>query len=234
MTMQKEELLDRYEATGDEGTYREAKRLYEEALAETADDARLLFEYGYLQECRGRFSIRAAVSCYERAIVADPEWAKARHQFIWASAALSETSKAIELYKVRLARAPEDPREYAYLAHAFVLAQQYDEAERVVEAGLEISPEHVHLLDRQGDICAATGRTEDALAHWKHVYELDPELIDPHYSAAFLLERENRLAEAADEWRFIINWLEKRDYAVQADWPKRELKRLRKRLETSG
>jgi tetratricopeptide (TPR) repeat protein len=106
--MDKEELLDRYEATLDEGTYLEARRLYEAALAETADDARLLFEYGYLQECHGRNSLRAAISSYQRAIELDPEWAKPRLQLIVASAALLQTDTAIALYKRRLAAAPDD------------------------------------------------------------------------------------------------------------------------------
>jgi tetratricopeptide (TPR) repeat protein len=72
--MDKEELLERYEADGDEGLYAEAKRHYEQALAANPGDARLLEDYGYLQECHGRRSIRAAASCYERVIEADPEW----------------------------------------------------------------------------------------------------------------------------------------------------------------
>jgi tetratricopeptide (TPR) repeat protein len=104
--MDKEDLLDRYEATLDEGTYLEARRLHEAALVKTADDTRLLFEYGYLQECHGRNALRAAISSYERAIELDPQWAKPRLQLIWASAALLQTDTAIALYKQRLAAAP--------------------------------------------------------------------------------------------------------------------------------
>ena len=39
----------------------QAARLYQDALAATPDDPVLLSEYGYLQECRGRWSIRAAI-----------------------------------------------------------------------------------------------------------------------------------------------------------------------------
>jgi tetratricopeptide (TPR) repeat protein len=234
MTMRKEELLDRYEATGDEAAYLEAKRLYEEALAQAAGDARLLFEYGYLNECHGRFALRAAVSWYERAIAADPDWEKPRHQLIWASAALAETRNAIEFHKARLAEVPDDPREYRYLAHAYALAHEYEQAERVVEAGLKLAPRDADLRYRQGEIFAATGRPDDALATWRQVYELDPELVDPHYSAAFLHERENRLGEAAEEWRFIVEWLEARGYVAQAEWPRRELERLRTKRATGA
>jgi tetratricopeptide (TPR) repeat protein len=228
--MEKEELLDRYEATLDERTYLEARRLYEAALAETADDPRLLFEYGYLQECHGRSSLRAAISSYQRAIELDPEWAKPRLQLTWASAALLRTDEAIALYKQRLAAAPDDPREYRYLASAYLVAHEHEDAEKVVRAGLRLAPDDPWLVEQRGDVYAATGRPEEALADWRRALALDPEKIDPRYSAAFLLERERRLAEAVDEWRLIIRWLDERGHAVQAEWPRRELQRLEGKL----
>jgi tetratricopeptide (TPR) repeat protein len=230
--MDKEELLDRYEATLDEGIYLEARRLYEAALGETPNDPRLLFEYGYLQECHGRNALRTAISNYERAIELDPEWAKPRMQLIWASAALLRTDTAIALYQRRLAAAPDDPREYRYLAAAYLVAQEHEEAEKVVRAGLRIAPDDPVLIEQRGDICAATGRPDQALADWRRAFALDPENLSTRYSAAFLLERERRLAEAAKEWRHIIRWLDERGYAVQAEWPRRELARLKAELES--
>lgn len=224
--MDKEELLDRYEATLDEDTYLEARRLYEAALAETPGDARLLFEYGYLRECHGRNSLGVAISSYQRVIELDPGWAKPRFQLIWASAALLQTDTAITLYKQRLAAAPDDPREYRYLAAAYLVAQEHQEAEQVVGAGLRVAPDDPVLTEQRGDVRAATGRPEEALADWRRAFALDPENVSPRYSAAFLLERERRFAEAAEEWRHIIGWLEERGYAVQAEWPRRELARL--------
>jgi hypothetical protein len=46
------------------------------------------------------------------------------------------------------------------------------------------------------------------------------------YSTADLLERQDRPAEAALEWRFIIDWCEERGHSIAADRPKRELQRL--------
>ena len=45
--------------------------------------------------------------------------------------------------------------------------------------------------------------------------ELEPEDIGALYSRAFLLEREGRLAEAADAWRSIIEWNEARGFTLQ-------------------
>ena len=53
------------------------------------------------------------------------------------------------------------------------------------------------------------------------------------YSAAYLLERQGRLDDAAREWQFIINWSEQHGAAIAADWPKRELQRLQSTLNTA-
>ena len=84
------ELLDRYEATGDEAVFEEAKRAFEAAL-EGAPDPNLLAGYGYLLECRGRNTLRQAAVLYERAIELDPVSDHPRHQLILARAALLET-----------------------------------------------------------------------------------------------------------------------------------------------
>ncbi len=51
--MDKRQLLERYEALGNEHDFLAAKPLFERALAERPD-ADLLLQYGYLLECHGR------------------------------------------------------------------------------------------------------------------------------------------------------------------------------------
>jgi hypothetical protein len=55
--MDARELLDEYEATGDERTHEEATRRHRAALAERPDAAARLHDFGYLQECHGRRAI---------------------------------------------------------------------------------------------------------------------------------------------------------------------------------
>ena len=227
-----EELLERYEAYGDESVYAEAKRHYEQALAGDGD-ARVLHEFGYLQECHGRRSIRAAVDCYERAIAADPRYEPSHRKLIYAMSALGQTDKAIDRYQQRLTAAPADPRAHSFLASAYLLARDYDQAQQVIRAGLELAPRDPALIEQQGDIFAATGHPDDALACWQRAFTLNPENLSPRYSTAFLLEGQDRLAEATAEWRFIISWCKEHGYAISADWPKRELQRLEARLAGS-
>ena len=85
-------LRNEYEALGPrpggESAYTEGMLAYQQLLADHPEDARLHLKYGYLQECRGRNLIRAAVSCYERAIELDPDWDKPHYHLIFARSAL--------------------------------------------------------------------------------------------------------------------------------------------------
>ncbi len=228
--MEKEELLERYEAYGDENVYAEARRLYEQALTGDGGDARVLHEFGYLQECHGRRDIRAAAACYERAIDADPQYDKPHGQLIYVMTALGQADQAIDRYRQRLAAAPADPRAHSLLASAYLHARDYDQAAQVIRAGLELAPDDPSLTAQQGDLFEATGRPDDALACWRRAFTLSPDNLSPRYSTAFLLEHKDRLAEAAAEWRFIIGWCEEHGYAISADWPRRMLQGLEARL----
>lgn len=95
----------------------------------------------------------------------------------------------------------------------------------MIRHGLDLAPVDPSLVERHGDVYAATGRPDDALACWRRAFELAPDEygISMRYSAAALLELGGRLAEAADEWRFIVDWCDQRGYHLDADWPRREM-----------
>ena len=226
--MDKEELLLRYECEGGEELYTEAKPLFEAALAGNPGDARLLNAYGYLLECHGRRMIRTAAGFYQQAIDADPDWPKPRFQQIGALSALRDASEVIPRYEAGLAAHPDDATAYQLLALAYRYDHDHDSAARVIAAGLERFPADPGLIEQQGDVYAESGRHDDALAWWRRAAQAAPDDygISMHYSAAFLLERRGRLAEAAGEWRVIIGWCEDHDAAIEATWPREMLQRI--------
>ncbi len=223
--MTKEQLLERYEAVGDDCDFLAANRLYERALAE-APDARVLNDYGYLLECHGRRELRRAVELYERAIELDPGYDMAHYQLISARAGLQEPELSVASYERRLADSPGEVREQRFLAHAYLKTHAYEPALVVVEAGLELAPDDAALLALRGEAKAGRGDPEGALADWRRALVLEPEDIGALYSSAFLLEREGRLVEAAEAWRSIVEWNETRGYALQSAWPQKEFERL--------
>jgi tetratricopeptide (TPR) repeat protein len=138
--MNEHELLERYEALGDERDFLAAKPLFEQALAEAPDSSVLRRDYGYLLECHARNELRRAVGEYTRAIDLDPSADKARYQLNSAYAGLREQERAIAFCKQRLDASPGDVREHRFLAGAYLLARDFDSAEAVVAAGLALEP----------------------------------------------------------------------------------------------
>jgi tetratricopeptide (TPR) repeat protein len=224
--MTKEELLECYEARGDEHDFLAARSLYEQALAD-GPDARELTDYGYLLESHARIELRRAVELYERAIQLDFSADKPHYQLISARAGLQEPEIPVASYEQRAARSPGEVREYRFLATAYLAAHAFAQALHTVQAGLALAPDDGPLVAMRGEARAGLGDPEGALSDWRHALELDPEDIGALYSCAFLLEREGRPVQAADAWRAIIEWNEQRGFTLQTKWPKQELERLR-------
>lgn len=228
--MSTDELLAQYEATADEEAFVEAKTLYEQALAESPDDADLHMNYGYLLECHARNQLRQAVTHYEWAIELSPTEVNAHYHLIGARAGLREPEIPIALYERRLAAAPHDLDAHRLLAAAYLAAHEYEKARRVIDTGLALSPNDAQLIENRGDVRAGTSDPDGALADWRSSRELDPEQLSSLYSSAFLLEREGRMKEAMEAWQTIIDWSEARGFSRDTVWPKQELERLRRKL----
>ena len=226
MIMNKEELLERYEALGEMDDFLEAKRLFEHDLGEQASELQLR-QYGYLLECHGRYALRRAVELYERAIALDPDADLVRWQWMNAKAALRESDHAVTLYKKRVADSPGDVRELRFLSSAYLLANDFEAAGKVIDAGIELAPGDPALMSSRGEVKAARGDPEGALADWRRALELDPENLGPVYLSAFLFEREGRFDEAAESWRYIVDYCDARGWDLTAVWPRQELQRLR-------
>src|SRR5712664_891312 len=194
--MDKRDLKDRYEATGDEAAYEEALPLYEQAMANGADPQDFI-DFGYLLECHARNLLRRAVASYEHALEIDPDLDKAYYQIIGARAGLRETELPIALHEKRLAAAPHDIREYRFLASAYLAAHDYGEAAEVIERGLAVAPDDSILIGSRAEM----GDSEGALSDWRRALELDPDHIGPLYMSAFFLEHLGRRQEAMDTWQ---------------------------------
>jgi tetratricopeptide (TPR) repeat protein len=224
------ELLARYEARGEERDFVATRTLFEQAIAE-GEDARLLTGYGYLLESHARGELRQAVALYERAIELDPDDDKPHYQLIGARAGLREPEWAVAVYEKRLAASPGSLREHRFLAQADLTAHAYTRALEISEAGLALASDDAVLTALRGEAKAGLGDVEGALADWHRALQLDPADISALYSSAFLLEREGRLRESAEAWQAIVDWCDARDLAVESEWPRRELERLRARLD---
>jgi tetratricopeptide (TPR) repeat protein len=226
----KHELVERYEALGEENDFLAAKRLFEQDLSEQSDAVERR-QYGYLLECHGRRTLRRAVDQYEHAMALDPGADKVQYQWMSAKAALGEPEDAIARYRGRVADSSGNVRELRFLSSAYLLARDLAAASDVIDAGFRLAADDWKLLSDRGEVKAAQGDPEGALADWRRALELSPEgELSMVYSSAFLLEREGRLAEAVESWRHIVEYSDARGWELTAVWPRQELQRLREQL----
>jgi tetratricopeptide (TPR) repeat protein len=174
--------------------------------------------------------VRQAVALYERAIELDPDDDKPHYHLIGARAGLREPEGAVALYEQRLVASPESLREYRFLGHAYLTAHDYTRVLETAEAGLALAADDAVLFAVRGEAKAGLGDVEGALGDWGRALQLDSEDIGALYSSAFLLEREDRLAESAAAWQAIIDWNDARTQTLETEWPRRELARLRAEL----
>lgn len=228
--MDKYELVERYEALGDEDDFLTAKRLFERDLTgqSGALDRR---QYGYLLECHGRRTLRRAVDQYEQAMALDPDQDKVQYQWIHAKAALGEPEDAITRYRKRAADSPGDVRELRLLSSAYLQARDFSAASDVIATGLALAPGDPKLTYDRGEVKAARGDADGALADWRRAHELDPEDFGPVYMSAFLLEHEGKPTEAAEAWRHILDYAEAHGWELTAIWPRQMLQRLQTLLD---
>src|SRR5215510_9610872 len=110
--MDKDELLERYEALGEDDDFLAAKPLFEaevqrleqrEAGLHGPGAAVLLRQYGYLLNCHGRITIRRAIEQYQRSIDLGPDDDQAHYMWIGAKATLDEAEDAVTHYRERAA-----------------------------------------------------------------------------------------------------------------------------------
>ena len=238
--MDRDELLERYEALGEDDDFLAAEPLFEaeirrqegsEAGLRGPDAALLLRQYGYLLNCHGRIAIRRAIEQYQRSIDLGPDDDQVQYMWIGAKASLDEADDAITRYHERVAASPGDVRELRFLAHAYLAAKDFRAAKGVIDTGLALTQDDPGLTWDRGEVKAHGGDPEGALADWRRAHELEPGNFAPVYASAFLLEREGRLAEAAEAWRHIMDDATEHGWELTAAWPRQELQRLLRLLE---
>ncbi len=182
--------------------------------------------------------LREAAKCYQKGIESDLSkekysWIsdKLHAQLIQVRGQLFEAHKSIEFYKNQIGESPEEPKNYCFLVQCYLQVDQIHEAKKVFQAGIKLFPVHALLTYFGGEIHARFGHIEEALMAWEKSATLDPQLVDGRFSRAFLLEREQRLDDCAQEWKNIIEFMNK--YGLNDDLPRCELDRIEKQMRNN-
>lgn len=174
--------------------------LCDRILALHPNDAEALCMRGMALRMLGTKMLEAAGLNFEQSIAADPHYPKPHYQSIRLARSLDRLEGTIHMYKRRILENRVDPRNYAYLAFALLMAGDPVNALQVVETGLAVGPTDPYLHFTCGEVLRAQGESESAIAAWRNALQYDPEMVDAWYALAEAYEEAGRLIDAEGAW----------------------------------
>jgi len=142
----------------------------------------------------GRY--QEALGFYRRALDAVQGDAEAMSMSGLALLHLGQYDRALPLLHRAVEQEPGEPGFRLNLAEALERTQQYERAEREIEAALTVNPNHARAWDRAGDISARLNDEDRAAEGWLRAFSLDLTYIPPALKFAQLQISRNRCDQA--------------------------------------
>lgn len=239
-----ESLFARYEADESE-LFDILEKEYSKLVKNNPNNVDYSRYYGLLYEIAGRRNLKKAEEIYKEVLFkhSENDYSDNSYNFridgqlMYVRKALGKNKDSIELYKKRILEFPEDAEEYLYLVIAYLNADQVKHAQKVMETVqniIRLSKKNAGYNFRfdylAGDIAARLGENEKALKYWEKSV-IDEYTMDGYYSRAFLYNELGKFKKAAEEWRRIINVIEKYHDPSSLKWPKEELSKNESQLK---
>lgn len=157
--------------------YEEAAERLRELRAERPRDVPTLFQLGAVLERAGDFEESATV--FEEALANDPDHAPTLNYlgYMWAERGVNLDRAAVMIEKA----VEIDPKNGAYLdslGWVYFRLDRFDLAEKYLVAAAEIIPDDSTIQEHLGDLYRRTGRSTEALSHYRKALGLEPEPKD--------------------------------------------------------
>lgn len=115
------------------------------------------------------------------------------------------------------------------LITAYSCAEQYDEAEHLIDAAITTGHEEWFLYQNKGDILQSKKLYDEALAYFEKAWEIDSETYcDTLYSFVSTYKQMGNKEKAIEYCQKWINWYEERGAVIEKKTAERELEKLQK------
>jgi tetratricopeptide (TPR) repeat protein len=159
-------------------------------------EARVWFAKGN-DLCRVR-DYKRALSCYDKAIELDPEYAQAWCNKGVVYAALKDEKKALYCYDKALKIDPKYSQVWCNKGALFMEAGNYKNALFCFEEAIRLRPENVSAWCNRGLLLGKVRRYEDAIASYNEAIRIDPSCTQAWHNKGVLLKRLGRMEEAEE------------------------------------
>ncbi|MGE5139112.1 MAG: protein kinase domain-containing protein, partial [Rudaea sp.] len=192
------------------GSYKEAVRLYEKALALDSDFAMAHAELGsaffsflYNSPAQGEEHYKAALATADR--ISDRERLYITTAY---ERDLGHVEEAIQYHRLFLAAYPDDADMRYNLGTFLMLNRRSEEAVEQFREVIRIAPNHTGAFFNLAASLQQLDRCEEALAHYDKAFDLEPvRLMTPNLNSeyAFTLARVGKLAKARATLSMIVD-----------------------------
>ncbi len=108
---------------------------------------------------------------------------------------------AREYYRAAISEKPDHYRAWNNLGMAYREEGETGKAQDAFQTALGLNPEYAPAHVNRGNLLVREGKFEAALDEFNAALRIDPALVQLHLSAAFCLQKLNRLPEAEEELR---------------------------------
>ncbi len=156
------------------------------------------FAAGMLFERQGQFD--PAIAQYRKAVALNHNYAAAYHRLALLLSATGQHLEAAETLRRAVAQRPENAVLRNDLGFEWMLAQQWDDAERELRKAIELQPDLVTPHINLGMVLAKSGRFGESLSAFQAVL---PE-ADAYYNLGLMFRGQQMYPEAADAFREVL------------------------------
>ena len=225
-------LLAVYEASGRSEDFLAAEQEFVRMGADiTADDLRswgVLYHY-MMKQCAA-LAQQKLENAMEAAETGDWVRYSAAQQRTLLLCDLGRGAEAAEQYERELQQDSGDVHRWLLCAAAHFFGGNPGRTLEVARQGLARFPDKAALHIYAGDACRELKRYEEAFTHWQKARELDSTYLDALYSMGFCYEELGRYEEACGLWSELAAELTGRGLTVEAEFPARQAKLCREKM----
>ena len=230
-------LFSIYESSSKPEDFLAAEQEYRRMVEENHYTMEDLRSYGILHQYMMLDCKEKALSMFDRVLKQGPKtdaetyWRTKRQKILfWAQIGKAEDSVNEQLQAV--SADSTEVNNWICLLAALNSAGKYQEAESWLEKAIRRFTENACLCVYGGDICRKLKKYEKAIAYWDRAILLDDSYCDAMYSKGFCYEELGEYDKAYEIWCQIIEWLEKRGYLYEIEFPRQLAQKCREKMQS--
>lgn len=193
------------------------------------------WNYATIHHFMVRYCLSVALDWYDKAIADGPEndihiYSRARALRADLMNEIGKIGTVIEEQKKKCEQNADEPLEWEFLVHAYLIANDYENAFKVYKDAVLRFPESWRLHLFGGEIHEHRKEYDEALCCYDKAGELGTDFHDEYYAKASCLDDMGEYKEAADIYTALCEILLSEGYDEEAEMAKSQAEKMRQKI----